>query len=129
MNKTTASRIAAAALSLISLTSGPVSDAAAPTVDPKRGELLFQTCAACHSVLGDGIAPDLTGIYGKKAAVRSDFAYSSALKNSGVVWDDATLRAFIKDPQATIRGTTMTFPGYATPADIDAVIAYLKSLK
>jgi cytochrome c len=93
-----------------------------------RGEMLFQTCAACHSALGDGIGPDLTGIYGKKAGSRADFMYSEALKRSGIVWDDATLRAFISDPQAVVKGTTMTFPGYPSPADVDAVLAYLKQL-
>jgi cytochrome c len=97
--------------------------------EPQRGALLFQTCSACHSVLGDGVGPDLTGIYGHKAASRAGFNYSSALRASGLVWDDATLRAFITNPQAVVKGTTMTFPGYAQPADVDAVVLYLKTLK
>lgn len=97
--------------------------------DLKRGELLFQTCTACHNILGDGIGPDLAGIFGQKAALRPDFNYSPALKASGIVWDEASLRAFIENPQARVKGTTMLFPGYAAQADIDAVIAYLKTLK
>jgi cytochrome c len=97
--------------------------------DLKRGALLFQTCGACHSILGDGIGPDISGIYGQKAASRPGFNYSSALKNSGIVWNEAELRAFIKDPQARVRGTAMTFPGYENPADVEDVIAYLKTLK
>ena len=34
----------------------------ASAADLTRGEQLFHTCAACHSVLGDGIGPDITGI-------------------------------------------------------------------
>lgn len=97
--------------------------------DLKRGELLFQTCGACHSILGGGIGPDIYGIYGQKAATREGFRYSNALRNSGIVWDDATLRAFIKNPQALVKGTAMTFPGYENPADVDDVIAFLKTLK
>ncbi len=101
----------------------------AVAADIRRGELLFQTCSACHSVLGDGIGPDIYGIYGKKAAQREGFKYSDAMKNSGIVWDDATLRAFIKKPQSVVKGTAMAFPGYEMPADVDDVIAYLKTLK
>jgi len=94
-----------------------------------RGALLFQTCSACHSVLGDGVGPDLTGIYGQKAASRTGFDYSSALRASALVWDEPTLRAFITNPQALVPGTTMTFPGYDKLADTDAVISYLKTLR
>ena len=95
----------------------------------QRGALLFQTCSACHSVLGDGVGPDLAGIYGKKAASGPDFNYSSAMRASGLVWDEPTLSAFISDPQALVKGTTMAFPGYPKAADVAAVVSYLKALK
>ena len=101
----------------------------ADAADLQRGALLFQSCTACHNVLGDGVGPDITGIYGQKAALRPDFKYSAALKASGLVWNEANLRAFISNPQALVKGTLMTFPGYAAPADIDDVIAYIKTLK
>jgi cytochrome c len=97
--------------------------------DVDRGALLFQTCSACHSVLGDGIGPDINGIYGRKAATREGFKYSEAMKLSGIIWDEATLRAFIKKPQSVVKGTAMAFPGYEMPADVDDVIGYLKTLK
>ena len=97
--------------------------------DIGRGALLFQTCSACHSVLGDGIGPDLNGIYGRRAATREGFNYSEAMKLSGIIWDEATLRAFIKKPQSVVKGTAMAFPGYEMPADVDDVIGYLKTLK
>jgi cytochrome c len=106
---------------------------AAPTrtiaADLARGEQLFHTCAACHSVLGDGIGPDITGIYGKPAAMRAGFNYSEALKRRGLTWNDANLRAFIHNPQAFVPGTLMSFPGYERADDIDDVVAYLKTLK
>lgn len=126
MNQPIAARIAVVVLGIFMSLSGR---AAEPATDPARGELLFQTCAACHSVLGDGIGPDLTGIYGSKAAARPGFAYSAAMKESGIVWNETTLRAFIEDPQATVKGTAMLFPGYKAPADVAAVLAYLKTLK
>jgi cytochrome c len=97
--------------------------------DLKRGALLFQSCSACHSVLRDGIGPDIVGIYGQQAARRDGFSYSSAMKNSGIVWDDATLRAFVTNPQSVVKGTLMVFPGYAMLADVDNVVGYLKTLR
>jgi cytochrome c len=112
-----------AALLLIAMQSS------AGAADLGRGALLFQTCSACHSVLGDGLGPDLTGIYGRRAAERAGFNYSAAMRASAVVWSDANLRAFLRDPQALVKGTAMTFPGYTAQADIDDVVAYLKTLK
>lgn len=103
--------------------------AAAQTPPAQRGALLFQTCAACHNVLGDGIGPPLGGIYGQKAAQNPNFAYSEALRNSQLTWDEATLRAFIRDPQGLVKGTKMAFPGYSDPADVDAVLSFLKSYR
>jgi len=106
---------------------------AAPTpaiaADLSRGEQLFHTCAACHSVLGDGIGPDITGIYGQPAATRPGFNYSDALKRRGLIWNEANLRALIHNPQAFVPGTLMSFPGYDRTADIDDVVAYLRMLK
>jgi len=106
-----------------------IASAQAPPPAPGRGALLFQTCSACHNVLGDGIGPDLTGIYGQKAAGRPNFSYSEALRNSNLVWDEATLRTFIRDPQALVKGTKMVFPGYSDDADVEAVIDYLKTYR
>jgi cytochrome c len=80
-------------------------------------------------VLGDGIGPDISGIYGKPAAMRAGFNYSQALKRRGLTWNEANLRAFIHNPQSFVPGTLMSFPGYERTADIDDVIAYLKTLK
>ena len=110
-------------LALVSLHSG------ARAADLQRGAQLFNTCASCHSVLGDGLGPDLTGVFGQHAASGSAFAYSDALRNSGLVWNEATLRAFLRNPQRLVPGTKMTFPGYQNAADIDDVIAYLETLR
>ena len=54
------------------------------------------------------------------------FATVSANKNSGIAWDEATFREYIKDPKAKIPGTKMTFPGLKDPKQIDDIVAYLK---
>jgi cytochrome c len=99
----------------------------ATAVDLARGAQLFQTCSACHNVLGTGIGPDLAGIYGRKAAMTPGFDYSEALRTSGLIWTEASLRAFIANPQGFVKGTRMNFPGYSNPADVDDVLAFLKT--
>ena len=118
--------VVASAMLVAMLVAAPT---AAITADLARGEQLFHTCAACHSVLGDGIGPDITGIYGQPAATRPGFNYSDALNRRGLIWNEANLRAFIHNPQSFVPGTLMSFPGYERTADIDDVVAYLKTLK
>jgi cytochrome c len=48
---------------------------------------------------------------------------------AGITWDDANLHAYIKDPQAKVKGNRMPFGGLSSDADIDDVIAYLKDYK
>jgi cytochrome c len=114
-------------LLLIAATAFAADPPSAP--DQSRGALLFQTCGACHSVLGDGVGPNLYGIFGKRAGTQPGFKYSSAMLQSGLTWDEATLRAFIINPQGLVKGTLMTFPGYSSPADVNSVVEYIKTLK
>jgi cytochrome c len=97
--------------------------------NPSRGELLFQTCSACHPITGDGPGPDLHGIYGRKSASIAGYEYSEAMRKAQLVWDAKTLSAFIAKPQEFVQGTKMTFPGYDQPADIAAVVAWLKQMR
>jgi FAD/FMN-containing dehydrogenase len=97
--------------------------------DLKRGEILFQTCTACHSPLGDGLGPDLHGIFGHKSAQTAGYDYSASMKAANLTWNEETLRSLLKGPQSFVPGTKMTFPGYSNPSDIDDVIAYIKQLK
>jgi cytochrome c2 len=45
------------------------------------------------------------------------------------VWVDATLRAYLRNPQAVIKGTTMAIPGYTSDTEFNAVIAVIRKLK
>ena len=46
-----------------------------------------------------------------------------------LTWDEANLREYIADPQAKVKGNRMPFGGVSNPADLDDVVAYLKTLK
>lgn len=90
----------------------------------------FAQCAACHKVEPGqtGIGPSLAGVHGAEAGHVPDFAYSQAMRRSGLVWDEATLDRFLEAPLKTVPGTKMAFPGLKDPAQRQAVIAYLKTL-
>ena len=90
----------------------------------------FATCAACHSSDGaHGLGPSAMGLYGRKAGTAKGFTYSAAMKRAGVTWDEQTLDAFIADPQKSIPGNVMPFPGEADPKQRAEIIDYLKNLK
>ncbi len=97
--------------------------------DAAAGEKVFLKCKACHQV-GEGaknaVGPVLNGVVGRHSGSVEGYNYSEANKNSGLTWDEATLKEYLKNPKAKIPGTKMIFPGLPNEADIDNVVAYLK---
>jgi cytochrome c len=101
----------------------------AQAADAEHGKVVFQTCAACHSEKPEAIGPSLRGVFGRKSGSLQDFRYSNAMLRANLVWDEANLREYLKDPQAKVKGNRMPFAGLSDPKDIDDVIAYLKDYK
>lgn len=100
--------------------------------DAAAGEKVFVQCKACHQIgenAKNAVGPLLNGLFGRKAGTIEGFSYSSANKNSGITWDEATFREYIKDPKAKIPGTKMVFPGLKNPKQIDDIVAYLKQFE
>jgi cytochrome c len=97
--------------------------------DAAAGEKVFAKCKICHQI-GEGaknmVGPVLNGVVGRKAGSYPDYHYSDANKNSGLTWDEATLKEYLKDPKAKVPGTKMVFPGLKSDDEIANVIAYLK---
>jgi cytochrome c len=102
---------------------------AAYAQDAAAGEQVFKKCKVCHQI-GEGaknlVGPVLNGVVGRKAGTIEGYSYSDANKNSGLTWDEATLKVYLKNPREKVPGTKMTFPGLTSETDIDNVIAYLK---
>lgn len=99
--------------------------------DPANGEAVFKKCTACHQV-GDGaknrIGPHLNDLFGRTAGGLDGFKYSKAMTEAGaggLVWDAATLDAYLESPRTAVKGTRMAFPGLKDPADRADVAAYL----
>ena len=75
------------------------------------------------------MGPNLTGLFGRKTASRDDFRYSPAMTRADFVWDEAKLKAFLRDPQQLVRGTRMPFAGMDDEKDIEDVTAYIATLR
>ena len=107
----------------------PVS--AAPKGDPTHGQQIFARCAACHTVgqSGGKMGPSLNGVIGRKAGSVPGYAYSPAMKASGLKWDVATLARFLQGPSKAVPGTKMFFPGLPSPQDQADLTAYLQQYR
>lgn len=91
----------------------------------------FMQCRSCHAVEPGKnlIGPSLAGIFGTKAGEVAGYNFSTAMKDSGLTWDEATLDKFLKSPREVIPGTKMTYPGLKDDAKRAEVVAYIKTLK
>ena len=120
MNKLTLSALVVIAASSLA--------SAALAQDAAAGKTSFNKCLPCHSI-GPGaknkVGPELNGLNGRKSGTAPDYNYSDANKNSGITWDEATFKEYIKDPKAKIPGTKMTFAGIKNETEINNLWAYL----
>jgi cytochrome c len=93
--------------------------------DATNGKALYAArCSACHSLEFNGVGPTHKELIGRRAGTAPGYAYSSALKNSSVVWDEANLSKWLTDPEKFIPGQKMfvSVPDAKERADL---IAYL----
>ena len=101
--------------------------------DAKAGQTVFKAkCAICHAVTVKapvGIGPTMAGVMGRKAGSRPGYAFSPAMKSSGLTWTAETLKLYLANPQGTVRGNKMPYAGMPAAADRDNVAAYLATLR
>lgn len=96
--------------------------------DAASGQKIFLQCRSCHQI-GEAaknmIGPVLNGLIGRHSGSVEGYAYSAANRNSGLTWDEATFRDYIRDPRAKVPGTKMMFAGIKDDAKVTDLIAYL----
>ena len=101
---------------------------AAHAQDVAAGEQSFKKCLACHRI-GEGaknlVGPELNGLDGRKSGSVPGYSYSDANKNSGLTWNEATFKDYIKNPRAKIPGTKMAFAGIKNENEINNLWAYV----
>ena len=97
--------------------------------DAAAGEKVFGVCKMCHQI-GDGaknaVGPVLNGVIGRQAGSVAGYNYSDANKKSGITWDEATFREYIKDPKAKVPGTKMIYAGLKDEQKTNDLVAFLK---
>ena len=88
------------------------SPALAQEGDPAAGEEAFRQCATCHAIVDDAgeviagranvrTGPNLYGVVGRQAGSYEGFRYRPdivAAGEGGLVWDQASLTAYLQDP-------------------------------
>ncbi len=126
--------ILAAFVAVAALASSALAEDAAPAGDAVKGIDVFKKCMACHDAVGDKnkVGPNLAGVVGRTAGTLESFAakYSAEMKAAGaggLVWDEANIAAYLKDPKGKIPGNKMAFAGLKKDDEIANVIAYLKA--
>ncbi|MEO0575711.1 MAG: cytochrome c family protein [Pseudomonadota bacterium] len=93
-----------------------------------RGAALYKQCRVCHQI-GAGAqhrsGPSLNQVVGRKAGSAAGFSYSTAMRSSDFVWDEAALDAWLARPWRFLPGTSMQYGGISDAEDRRAMIAYL----
>jgi cytochrome c len=112
---------------------------AVAAADAEAGKRVFNQCRACHKLEegGKAIGPSLHGLFGRKAATVSGFAYSpdmAAVGTKGLVWNEDNMSEYLADPKAFMGkvlskpnvSTKMVFAGVKQQKDRDDLIAFLR---
>ena len=103
-----------------------------PTANVGGGLAQSAKCASCHTFTKGGMdmtGPNNWGVIGRKPGSKPGFSYSSGMTDLGAktpAWDYDHLYMFLKNPQAYISGTKMTFVGIKSPEDRINLIAWLR---
>ena len=101
---------------------------AASGKDADRGRDAFdKRCTGCHALDKIKLGPPLRGVYGRPAGKDPRFAYSDAVKNAPVTWNESTLDRWLTDTESIIPDNDMAFR-LNDPADRASIIAYLRQL-
>src|SRR5712671_5174502 len=115
-------------LSALVVIASSAAASAALAQDVAAGKISFNKCMVCHAI-GEGaknkVGPELNGLDGRKAGTAPDYSYSDADKNSGITWNEAQFKDYIKDPKAKIPGTRMAFAGVKSENEINNLWAFV----
>ncbi|WP_282606390.1 cytochrome c family protein [Pelagibius sp. Alg239-R121] len=93
--------------------------------DALRGESIYGRCKACHSLKRDRTGPRHCGLFGRKAGSVKGFRYSKAMINSGIIWSEDSLDAFLTDTRAFLPKNRMGYAGIKDAQERADLIAYL----
>lgn len=100
--------------------------------EASRGEKLFKTCSACHTLTPDDghrAGPTLYRLFGRTAGSHPDYRYSQALVKSDLVWNEETIdKLFAIGPDHLLPGTKMPLQRMPSAQDRADLIAFLREV-
>ncbi|WOH64548.1 c-type cytochrome [Bradyrhizobium sp. BWA-3-5] len=101
----------------------------ASNAEDASGQQAFNNaCRTCHIMReGDNrLGPNLHKVIGRKAGSLPEYAFSSAMKEAGFVWDEEKLDRFIANPEEVVPGNNMKpYGGLSSSEDRKKIIAFL----
>ena len=99
----------------------------------------FRKCAGCHKIeegKKGGMGPNLWGVFDSKAGQVKGYRYSDYLKNSDIVWDRVSLKAWLSDRKTRVeyfgkdvKNTKMMWTGIKKEEDMTTILDYLEKMK
>ena len=93
----------------------------------RRGEQIYERCAACHSIDANRTGPQHCGLFGRRAGTAPGYeGYSTAMRDSKIVWNERTLDRFLQDPMKAVPGTAMGYAGIKDSRERADLIAWLR---
>ena len=100
--------------------------------DVAEGEEYFmRKCSSCHDAVKSdmhGKGPNLWNVFGRKAGTAVGFDYSEAMRQSGHIWDYATLNYYLSNTKRAVPGRKMNFRGIRKDAYRAKLLLFLRSL-
>jgi cytochrome c len=124
-----ASLTSADVATLVTLAPEVVEDQSAAPGEAERGKVVFERrCTGCHALDSNREGPHLRGVYGRRAGSVPDFEYSTAIKRSALIWDEANLERWLRGTDDMVPDSNMGFrvPKAQERADI---IAFLRTVR
>lgn len=101
--------------------------------DPAAGQRVFNAqCRSCHTVEQGGrnaVGPNLHGVFGRRAGAVEGFRYSAAMRakaEQGLVWNEDTLRSYLRNPKEVVPGGSMSFAGLRNEQQMADLLAWLR---
>jgi cytochrome c len=77
-------------------------------------EYFMRRCSSCHANKKSNtsaLGPNLWNVFGRRAGSLSNFEYSEAMRQSGHIWNFATLNYYLIKTERAVPGRIMNFRG------------------